>query len=171
MTENEARFNKIVSDYSEKIYWHVRQMVESHEDADDLVQDIYIKIWKSLDSFRGEADIFTCIYRIATNETLNFLRKKKVRAFLNFRAVEEETLGRVASDPYFNGTAAERALRREILRLPEKQRIVFTMRYYEEVPYEKMAEILGTSEGALKASYHIASEKIRKNLKNQSFDF
>jgi RNA polymerase sigma-70 factor (ECF subfamily) len=171
MTENEARFNQIVSDYSEKIYWHVRPMVESHEDADDLVQEIYIKIWKSLDSFRGDSDIYTWIYRIATNETLNFLRKKKVRAFLNFRAAEEEALGKVASDPYFNGTAAENALRREILRLPEKQRIVFSMRYYEEMPYEKMAEILGTSEGALKASYHIASEKIRKYFNNQSFVF
>ena len=169
MTDKETRFNEIVRDYSEKIYWHVRPMVESHEDADDLVQDVFVKIWTHLDSFRGDADIYTWIYRIATNEALNFLRKKKVRSFLNFQSLEADEDRR--DDPYFNGTAAEAALRKEILRLPDKQRIVFTMRYYDEMPYEKMAEILGTTVGSLKASYHIASEKIRKKLKNESFDF
>ena len=157
-------FDEIVKDYSERVYWHVRRFVNSHEDADDLVQDIFLKIWTALPSFRGEAQLFTWVYRIATNETLNWLRREKVRAALRFSSVDAEMERRIDDDPYFDGDAAERALSKAVARLPEKQRQVFILRYYEEMPYEQMSEVLDTSVGALKASYHIAQEKVRASL-------
>ena len=164
MDNVERLFNEIVKDYSERVYWHVRRFVNSHEDADDLVQDIFLKIWTALPSFRGEAQLFTWIWRIATNETLNWLRREKVRAALRFSIIDAEMERRIDSDPFFDGDAADRALSKAVARLPEKQRQVFILRYYDEVPYEEMSEILGTSVGALKASYHIAQEKVRAAL-------
>ena len=164
MNEQEKVFNEIVKTYSERLYWHVRRFVLSHEDTDDLLQDIFLKIWTALPSFRGEAQLYTWVYRIATNETLNFLRRQKVRAALQFRSLDDVLEERVDADPYFNGSAAERALSKAIARLPEKQRIVFIMRYYEDLSYEEIAEVTGTSVGALKASYHIAQEKVRAVL-------
>ena len=157
-------FNEIVKDYSERVYWHVRRFVNNHEDADDLVQDIFLKIWTALPSFRGEAQLYTWVWRIATNETLNWLRRERVRAALRFTSVDAEMERRIDADPYFNGEAAERALSKAVAKLPEKQRQVFILRYYDEMPYEQMSEILDTSVGALKASYHIAQEKVRKSL-------
>ena len=157
-------FNEIVKEYSERVYWHVRRFVNSHEDADDLVQDIFLKIWTALPSFRGEAQLYTWVWRIATNETLNWLRREKVRAALRFTSVDAEMERRIDADPYFNGEAAERALSKAVAKLPEKQRQVFILRYYDEMPYEQMSEILDTSVGSLKASYHIAQEKVRKSL-------
>jgi len=165
MEEREERFNEIVRTYSERLYWHVRRFVCSHEDTDDLLQDIFLKIWNALPSWRGEAQVYTWVYRIATNEALNFLRREKVRAALRFRSLDEEMERRIDTDPYFNGSAAERALSKEIAKLPEKQRQVFIMRYYDDLPYERISEILETSVGSLKASYHIAQEKIRAALK------
>ena len=164
MDNVERLFNEIVKDYGERVYWHVRRFVNSHEDADDLVQDIFLKIWTALPSFRGEAQLFTWIWRIATNETLNWLRREKVRAALRFSTIDAEMERRIDSDPFFDGDAADRALSKAVARLPEKQRQVFILRYYDEVPYEEMSEILGTSVGALKASYHIAQEKVRAAL-------
>lgn len=163
----EPAFKGIVGAYSERLYWHVRRMVPSHEDADDLVQEIYIKIWAALPSFRGDARLFTWIYRIATNETLNFIRRQKVRAALSFVPWDETMDRKVDEDPYFNGTEAQRLLLKAIRRLPQKQGIVFSMRYFEEIPYEEMSEILHTSVGALKASYHIAYEKVKGELKTE----
>ena len=140
--------------------------MNSHEDADDLVQDIFLKIWTALPSFRGEAQLFTWVWRIATNETLNRLRREKVRAALRFSTLDAEMERRIDSDPFFDGDAADRALSKAVARLPEKQRQVFILRYYDEVPYEEMSEILGTSVGALKASYHIAQEKVRASLRD-----
>ena len=150
--------------YSERLYWHVRRFVLSHEDTDDLLQDIFLKIWTALPSFRGEAQLYTWVYRIATNETLNFLRRQKVRAALQFRRLDDVMEERIDTDPYFNGSAAERALSKAIARLPEKQRSVFIMRYYEDMSYEEIAAVTGTSVGALKASFHIAQEKVRAEL-------
>ena len=164
MDELRQVFNQIVSDYSERLYWHVRRMVGSHEDADDLLQEIFLKIWTALPSFRGEAQLYTWVWRIATNETLNFLRKEKVRALLRFSSADEMAAQRVAADPYFNGTDAEREMAKAIARLPEKQRQVFIMRWWDELSYEEISAITGTSVGALKASYHIAQEKIKLNL-------
>lgn len=164
--QQERAFNEIVRNYSERLYWHVRRFVCSHEDTDDLLQDIFIKIWAALPSFRGEAQLFTWLYRIATNETLNFLRKQKVRASLRFQSLDAELERRIDEDPYFNGSEAQRLLSKAIAKLPEKQRIVFSLRYYEDMSYENISEITGTSVGALKASYHIAYEKLKAEFQD-----
>ena len=163
MTQEE-RFNEIVREFSERVYWHVRRFVNSHEDADDLVQDVFLKVWTALPSFRGEAQTYTWIYRIATNEALNWLRREKVRAALRFSSLDEEMERRIDADPWFNGDAAERNLSKAVARLPERQRQVFILQYYDEMSYEEMAKVLDTSVGSLKASYHIAQEKIREAL-------
>lgn len=164
MEELEQVFNKIVKDYSERLWWHVRRMVNSHEDADDLLQDIFIKIWAALSSFRGEAQVYTWVWRIATNETLNYIRKEKVRAALRFASADDIMAQKIAADPYFNGTAAQRELAKAVAKLPDKQRQVFVMRWWDELSYEEISAITGTSVGALKASYHIAAEKVKLNL-------
>ena len=169
MESPEQVFNGIVKEYSERLYWHVRRMVGSHEDADDLLQDIFLKIWTALPSFRGDAQLFTWVYRIATNETLNWLRREKVRSALRFTTIDAEMERRIDSDPFFDGDAADRALSKAVAKLPEKQRQVFVMRYYDELPYEEMSAVLGTSVGALKASYHIAQEKVRAALGKDIF--
>ena len=169
MTENERIFNQIVRDYSERLWWHVRRFVNSHEDADDLLQEIFIKVWAALPSFRGESQLFTWVWRIATNETLNHLRKEKVRAALKFSSVDAEMERRIQADPYFKGTEAERELAKAVLKLPDKQRQVFIMRWWDDLSYEEMSEITGTSVGSLKASYHIAQEKIRSLVSANMF--
>ena len=164
MENLEQVFNQIVKDYSERLYWHVRRMVGTHEDADDLLQDIFLKIWTALPSFRGEAQLYTWVWRIATNETLNWLRRERVRAALRFQSIDAELERRILADPYFNGTDAQRELFKALARLPEKQRQVFVMRWWDELSYEEISAITGTSVGALKASYHIAKEKLQLNL-------
>ncbi len=166
MEAPEQVFNQIVKDYSERLYWHVRRMVGSHEDADDLLQDIFLKIWTALPSFRGEAQLYTWVWRIATNETLNHLRRERVRAALHFASADELAVQRIEGDPFFNGTAAQRELAKAVARLPEKQRQVFVLRWWDELPYEEISAITGTSVGALKASYHIAQEKVKLNLED-----
>ena len=167
MSENEKIFNQIVRDYSERLWWHVRRFVNSHEDADDLLQEIFLKVWAALPSFRGESQLFTWVWRIATNETLNHLRKEKVRAALKFSSVDAEMERRIQADPYFKGTQAERELAKAVLKLPEKQRQVFIMRWWDDLSYEEMSAITGTSVGSLKASYHIAQEKVRSLVSEQ----
>ena len=169
MSENEKLFNQIVKDYSERLWWHVRRFVNSHEDADDLLQEIFLKVWAALPSFRGESQLFTCVWRIATNETLNHLRKEKVRAALKFSSVDAEMERRIQADPYFKGTEAERELAKAVLKLPEKQRQVFIMRWWDDLSYEEMSAITGTSVGSLKASYHIAQEKVRSLVSQTLF--
>lgn len=164
MQELEKYFNELVQKYSEQLYWHVRTLVGSHEDADDLLQEIFLKVWKALPRFRGDSDVFTWIWRIATNEALSHLRKARVRAVLSFTHLEAEAERIADPDPYFDGNAALKSLRKAIDALPDKQRLVFSMRYYEELSYEQISEITGTSVGALKASYHIAYEKIKQYL-------
>lgn len=169
MSENEKLFNQIVKDYSERLWWHVRRFVNSHEDADDLLQEIFLKVWAALPSFRGESQLFTWVWRIATNETLNHLRKEKVRAALKFSSVDAEMERRIQADPYFKGTDAERELAKAVLKLPEKQRQVFIMRWWDDLSYEEMSAITGTSVGSLKASYHIAQEKVRSLVSQTLF--
>lgn len=163
--QTEEAFRGIVDAYSKKLYWHVRRIVGSHEDTDDLLQEIFVKIWSAFPAFRGESRLYTWIWRIATNESLNFLRKQKVRAALSFKPISDEEERRMDDDPWFDGDAAERELRKALSRLPNKQRLVFSMRYYDEMKYEEISEILDTSVGSLKASYHIAYEKIKDWLK------
>ena len=166
MQEQERFFNELVRQYSEPLYWHVRAMVGSHEDADDLLQEIFIKAWNALPRFRGDSDAFTWLWRIATNETISFLRKARVRAALSFSRIDVEAERVADPNPFFDGDKALRALRKALAALPDKQRMVFAMRYYEELSYEQISEITGTSVGALKASYHIAFEKVKDFLTN-----
>ena len=161
---HEQAFREIVDSYSERLYWHVRRFLCSHEDTDDLLQDIFVKIWSSLPSFRGDSQLYTWIYRIATNEALNFLNKQKVRAALQFESLSSMMVDKVDEDPWFNGDQLQRELTKAVQKLPEKQKLVFTMRWFEELSYEDISEILGTSVGALKASYHFAAEKIKAEL-------
>ena len=164
--EYELAFNGIVETYAERLYWHVRRFIWSHEDTDDLMQDIFIKIWSALPSFRGDSQLYTWLYRIATNEALNRLKKFQREFALSLDAVGEALAARIDEDPYFNGDALQRELHKAIQRLPEKQRLVFIMRYFDEMKYEDIAEITGTSVGALKASYHHAYNKIKESLEN-----
>ena len=157
-------FNSLVEQYSEQLYWHIRGIVGSHEDADDLLQETFVKVWRALPDFRGESAVSTWLWRIATNEALGFLRKKRVRAALQLQSLDALAERTIDNDPWFNGDEAERKLAKAIAKLPDKQKAVFCMRYYEDLPYEEIAAVTGTSVGALKASYHIAQEKIREEL-------
>ena len=157
-------FNLLVRKYQEKVYWHVRKIVINHEDANDLTQNIFIKIFKNLRNFRQDSELFTWIYRIATNESISFLNKKRKKLFLPIVDVEQGFINSLKDDPYFNGDELQLKLREAILKLPEKQRIIFNMKYFDEMKYEDMAGILKTSTGALKASYHHAVKKIEKYI-------
>ena len=160
----EEAFNGIVDAYTERLYWHVRRFLCCHEDTNDLVQDIFIKIWAALPTFRGESQLFTWIYRIATNEVLNHLRKQKFKALVSLDSASEIFCRKIDEDPYFNGDHLQRELHKAIQRLPEKQRIVFSLRYFDEMKYEEISEITDTSVGALKASYHHAYNKVKDDL-------
>ncbi len=160
----EEAFNGIVDAYKERLYWHVRRFLCSHEDTNDLLQDIFIKIWAALPGFRGASSLYTWIYRIATNEVLNHLRKQRLKALISMDSLSSMLERRIDEDSYFNGDKLQRELHKAIQRLPEKQRIVFSLRYFDEMKYLDMAEITGTSEGALKASYHHAYNKIKDDL-------
>lgn len=160
----EESFRGIVDAYTERLYWHVRRFLCSHDDTNDLLQDIFIKIWTALDSFRGESRLYTWIYRIATNEVLNHLRKQKFRSYLSFESASATLEKKIDEDPHFNGNDLQWELHKSIQRLPEKQRIVFNLRYFDELKYEEISEITGTSVGALKASYHHAYNKIKDDL-------
>lgn len=158
-------FNLLVREYQERIYWHVRKMVIDHDDSDDLVQDIFIKVWKNLDKFREDSKLYTWIYRIATNECLNFLNKKKNKFFLPINDVAEELSTKIDSGSHISGDEIQMKLQKALLKLPNKQRLVFNMKYFDEMKFTDISEITGTSVGALKASYHIAVKKIEENLK------
>jgi RNA polymerase sigma-70 factor (ECF subfamily) len=156
----------LIKKYQQRLYWHVRKIVISHDDSDDVLQNSFIKIWKGLENFKGESSLYTWIYRIATNEALSLLREKQRKNTTSIHPIEYELGKNLESDEFFTGDEIQLRLQRAILTLPEKQRIVFNMRYYDETPYEQMSEILETSVGALKASYHIAAKKIEELLVN-----
>ncbi|SNR60206.1 MULTISPECIES: RNA polymerase sigma factor [Hymenobacter] len=168
-TRNVA-FNQLVRKYQQKVYWHVRKMVIDHDDADDLTQDVFVKVWNHLASFRRDASLYTWIYRIATNECLSFLASKRRKFFLPLHDVGAELTAKVEADASLAGDEVERTLQKAILRLPDKQRLVFNLRYYDEMPYEQMAEVTGTSVGALKASYHHAVKKIEQYVTEASLN-
>ena len=162
--ENYA-FNLIVDKYSERLYWHIRKITASHDDTNDIIQNTFVKAWNALPSFREESRLYTWLYRIATNESLTFIKKSKMRSFLSLSDYSKQVENQLEADPYFNGDETQRIFRKAIMKLPGKQRAVFTMRYYDEMKYEEISEILGTSVGALKASYHHAFQKIQEYLK------
>ena len=157
---------QLIAKYQKRLYWHIRKIVISHDDADDVLQNTFIKVWRGLADFREQSALFTWMYRIATNEALGFLRQKQRRMTTSIHPIEQTLAASLESDRYFSGDAIQLKLQQAILSLPEKQRLVFNMRYYDEMPYDQMSEILETSVGALKASYHIAAKKIESLLVN-----
>lgn len=159
-------FNLIVRKYQQPLYWHIRRLVVVHEDTDDILQDVFVKAWNGLPKFRGDSGLYTWLYRIATNEALSFLKKKKTRFFLPLGDVENYLKENLEADSWVDSNAMEKKIAKAILSLPEKQRVVFNLRYYDEMKYEDMSKILDTSEGALKASYHHAVKKIELKLKS-----
>ena len=160
----ELAFNQLVAKYQERLYWHIRKIVIDHDDADDVLQNTMIKVWRALADFRSESGLYTWLYRIATNEALSFLKQKKKKTFAPWVDVEGQMSERLEADPWFNGDEIQLKLQQAILKLPDKQRIVFNMKYFDQIKYEDMSEILGTSVGALKASYHHAVKKIETML-------
>lgn len=157
-------FSKLVSLYGEKLYWHIRKMVLNHDDANDLLQNTFMKAWSNLYCFRGEAKVSTWLYKIAVNECLSFLHKQRSLNNLSFDDMDIFLIEKLKGDDYFDGDAAQLKLQQAIVSLPEKQRLVFIMKYYEDMRYEDISEILGTSVGALKASYHHAVKKVEMFL-------
>ena len=163
-TRNYA-FNLLVRQYQKRLYWHIRKMVIDHDDSDDILQNVFIKAFNGLANFREDSKIFTWLYRIATNECITFLNSKKKRFFIPMVDVENQLSQNLENDSYFNGDRIQMRLQQAILTLPEKQRLVFNMKYFEDMKYDDMSEILGTSVGALKASYHHAVKKIEEFMK------
>ena len=158
-------FNLIVEEYKERLYWHIRKIVLLHDDADDVLQNTFIKVWRNLEKFKQDSKIYTWLFRIATNEAITFINNKKKKSEDSFENYEETLSNSLESDEYFEGDKAQLILQKAILTLPEKQRIVFNMKYFNETKYEEMSEILDTSVGALKASYHHAVKKIENFVK------
>ncbi|MGS2760713.1 RNA polymerase sigma factor [Sinomicrobium sp. M5D2P9] len=160
----EQAFRELVSLYKERLYWHIRRTVIDHDDADDVLQNTFIKIYRNIDKFKGESSLFSWMYRIAINESITFLNAKAKRKGIDNSELQESLVANLHADTYFNGDDIQRKLQQAIAKLPEKQKLVFNMKYFEGVTYEEMSEILDTSVGALKASYHHAVKKIEHFL-------
>jgi RNA polymerase sigma-70 factor (ECF subfamily) len=162
----EKAYTAIIKKYQEKLYWHIRRMVVVHDDADDVLQNVFIRVWKGLENFREDSQLYTWLYRIATNESLTFLEQQKKRSSVSFSDVESGLSEKIRADENFDANKLEWKLQLAIQQLPERQRLVFQLRYYDEMPYEEMSKVLETSEGALKASYHHAVKKIEDYIRN-----
>ncbi|WGK66369.1 RNA polymerase sigma factor [Flavobacteriaceae bacterium YJPT1-3] len=150
--------------YKERLYWHVRKIVLNHDDADDVLQNTFIKVFRSIDRFEAQSKLYTWVYRIATNEALSFIRKRSKLQGIPMEEVQQQAAAQLSSDPYFNGDRAQLQLQRAIAELPSRQQLVFNMKYFEEMKYREIADVLETSEGSLKASYHHAVKKIKQYL-------
>lgn len=159
-------FQLLVDLYKERLYWHIRHIVKIHEDADDVLQNTFIKIYKNIDRFKGESKLYSWMYRIATNESITFLNKKAKKQKLSSQELQEHIIENLASDVYFEGNEIQLQLQKAIASLPDKQQEVFNLKYFQEMKYAEMSELLGTSIGALKSSYHLVSKKIEKYLKS-----
>ena len=160
--QSRSAFSEVMSKYSEPLYWQIRRMVQNHDDTNDLLQNTFIKAWTSLDNFRGEAKLSTWLYKIAINESLSFLEKERKRQNISLDDEAASIIRSIEADEWIDGDELKQNLRKAIASLPEKQRLVFNMKYYDDMKYEQMSEILGTSVGALKASYHLAVKKIEQ---------
>ena len=161
----ELAFTQLVRKYQERLYWHVRRMVVAHDDANDIIQNVFIKVWKSLEHFREEANLYTWLYRIATNETLSWMEQQKKRTSISLSDDDDGSIAnRLEAEKGFDANKLEWRLQQAIQSLPDKQKAVFNLRYYDEMPYEEMATVLDTSVGALKASYHHAVKKVEAFL-------
>ena len=162
----EKGFTALLKKYQEKLYWHIRRMVVSHDDTNDVLQNMFIKVWNALENFREDSQLYTWLYRIATNESLTFLEQQKRKSSISLSDVENGLSNKLKSEPGFDANKVEWKLQMGIQQLPEKQKLVFNLRYYDEMPYEEMSKLLETSEGALKASYHHAAKKIEDYILN-----
>ncbi|WP_340198984.1 RNA polymerase sigma factor [Ascidiimonas sp. W6] len=160
-----AAFRTLVAAYQERLYWHIRRIVLNHDDADDVIQNTFIKIFKNIERFKGDSSLFSWMYRIATNESITFLNQKARKSGISNEALQEQMIGQLVADVYFDGDEIQLKLQKAIAKLPEKQRLVFNMKYFEEMKYEEISQVLETSVGALKASYHHAVKKIELELK------
>lgn len=160
----QSAFSELVKEYSEPLYWQIRKIVLSHDDANDVLQNTFIKVWTSIDHFRGDSKLSTWLYRIAVNEAITFLNKQRAQNNISVDDADSFLLSKLEGEEYFDGDEAQLILQKAILTLPDKQRIVFNLKYFDEMKYEDMSEILDTSVGALKASYHHAVKKIEDFL-------
>ncbi len=168
--QKESAFRKLVSLYKERLYWHIRKIVIDHDDTDDVLQNTFIKVFKNIDRFKGDSKLFTWMYRIATNEAITFINKKVKQNNITFEDVKIQLISRLESDVYFEGDEIQLQLQKAIATLPQKQQLVFNMKYFENHTYENLSEILDTSVGGLKSNYHLAVKKITAFLKtNETF--
>lgn len=164
-SQRETAFRMLVNEYKEKLYWHIRKIVLSHEDCDDILQNVFIKIWQGLKEFRYESRLYTWMYRIATNEAINFLNEKKRKVYGNASEITEMLENTLESDSWFSGDEIQRELQKAVLKLTERQRLIFNMKYFDDMTYEDIAEILGVAVGTLKATYHNAVKKIEESMR------
>ena len=166
--EQEA-FRLLVNKYKERLYWHIRKIVINHDDTDDLLQNVFVKIWQGLQEFRNDSKLYTWMYRIATNESLNFLNEKSRKVYGNSDEISVYLENTLESDTYFSGDKIQKELQRAILTLSERQRLIFNMKYFDDMPYEDMADVLGVAVGTLKATYHNAVKKNRRKSQNRGY--
>ncbi len=167
-TETQAKaFEMLVNTYKERLYWHIRRIVLNHDDTDDVLQNTFIKVYKNIHNFKGESKLYSWMYRIATNESLTFLKSKSKKLGINDAELQQTMVNNLKADVYFEGDEIQLNLQKAIASLPEKQKLIFNMKYFEELKYEEISSILDTSVGGLKASYHLAVKKIEAFLKNE----
>ncbi|HLV13978.1 MAG TPA: RNA polymerase sigma factor [Xanthomarina sp.] len=164
--DKNAAFKELISLYKERLYWHIRHIVKSHDDTDDVLQNTFIKVFKNIQNFKGDSKLYSWMYRIATNEALTFIKKRAKEFQISTEEAHQLALDNLKTDVYFEGDKIQLKLQEAIATLPEKQRLVFNMKYFQDIKYKDMSLILDTSEGALKASYHIAIKKIEDYLTN-----
>lgn len=160
----EKAFRELITLYKERLYWHIRKIVISHDDSDDVLQNTFIKIYKNINNFKGDSKLYSWMYRIATNEAITHLNKNAKRLQITNEAIQEYAINNLKADVYFDGDEIQLKLQQAIASLPQKQQLVFNMKYFDDITYRNMSEVLETSEGALKASYHIAVKKIEAYL-------
>lgn len=160
----ERAFRDLVTQYKERLYWHIRRMVVSHDDADDVLQNTFIKVYRSIHSFKGDSKLYSWMYRIATNEAITFINQRAKKSGISSEELQTQLVHNLQADVYFEGDEIQAKLQQAIATLPQKQQLVFNMKYFEDMKYEQMSEVLETSVGALKASYHHAVKKIKACL-------
>ncbi|WP_299839014.1 RNA polymerase sigma factor [uncultured Tenacibaculum sp.] len=162
----EAAFRNLISQYKERLYWHIRKIVISHDDTDDVLQNTFIKIFKSIDNFKGESKLYSWMYRIATNEAITFINKRAKQNNVDISEYKQQAVSNLKSDDWFSGDEIQMILQKAIATLPQKQQLVFNMKYFDDLKYQEISEVLDTSVGALKASYFHAVKKIQEFIKN-----
>ncbi len=162
-----SAFEVLINTYKERLYWHIRRIVLDHDDTDDVLQNTFIKVFRNIDNFKGASKLYSWMYRIATNEALSFLKAKSKKLGVSNDELQERLANNLQADVYFEGDEIQLKLQKAIALLPEKQKLVFNMKYFEELKYKEISEILGTSEGSLKTSYHLAVKKIEARLKEE----